>query len=203
MQLFRKIIQFGVPRSGSTLIYNVIKALLPYARVKKVHDLRGVGESLPIVCTYRNPLDVMASLFESQKIELNQASLERQIVLLNLSGIWDAVRVSDQSNTLMLRYENFYCDLAGAVRSVAEFLDVKVTEEKVGRITQKLRLESVVEHTAGLRDFSEVDKKTKFHGNHVSRFRGEPGYHVEVFDSEQIELISRSFYFFMRRFGYC
>ena len=53
-----------------------------------------------------------------------------------------------------------------------------------------------------MNDFSEVDKKTGFHGNHVSRFKGEPGYYAEVFNAEQIDLIERSFYYFMQQFDY-
>ena len=202
MRFIRKTIQFGLPRSGSTLIYNIIKDVVPYARVKKVHDLRRMNRSLPMVCTYRNPLDIMASLFESQKIPLDEASIDHQIVLLNLSGIWDMALVREQSNVLMLKYEDFYSDLHSAVTAVSRFLKVDLSNDRQEEIVDRYQIEVVKKRTDTLGGFSEVDKRTKFHGSHVSRFKGQPGYYTEIFSPEQIATISRSFYFFMQRFGY-
>jgi len=202
MRLFERIVQFGIPRSGSTVVYNIVRELRPWARVKKVHDLRGMDKRLPVICTYRNPLDVMASLFESQRLEATAENLERQIVLLNLQGIWDIFLLKEHPHALLLKYERFAGDLEWAVEQVARFLDVPLPPARRKDIVSRYDLSRIKQATDALGDFSVVDKQTGFHGNHVSRFEGGSGYYRQVFSDEQVEELKRTFDFFLRYWGY-
>ena len=55
------IIQFGPPRSGTTLVYNILKNIFPNRFVETRHYYRNVDRRFPAVVTYRNPLDSIVS----------------------------------------------------------------------------------------------------------------------------------------------
>ena len=60
----KKIIQFGLIRSGSTLIYNILIEIFPENLILKTHNFPSKWQCIqriPIVCTYRDPLDIICS----------------------------------------------------------------------------------------------------------------------------------------------
>ena len=63
------MVQYGPPRSGSTLIYNIMQELFPHKKIFKVHMKRKMCSVLTTVGSYRNPLDSIASSLLRYKIE--------------------------------------------------------------------------------------------------------------------------------------
>ena len=64
----KEIIQFGIMRSGSTLVYNILVDLFPEYSIIKTHKYPGKLKTifkLPVVCTYRDPLAIICSSIKS------------------------------------------------------------------------------------------------------------------------------------------
>ena len=55
------LVQFSPPRSGSTLVYNIMREIFPHKKIFKVHTFRAMCNEMPVVVTYRHPLDCIAS----------------------------------------------------------------------------------------------------------------------------------------------
>ena len=104
------IIQFGPPRSGSTLIYNILKDVFIHKSVETRHTYRNKDRKHPTVVTYRNPLDSIVSSILRYNLEPSMSVLEDQVVEFENNGIWTVHEIKDNKNVLMLKYEEFFND---------------------------------------------------------------------------------------------
>ena len=98
MKILRKrIIQFGMIRSGSTLIYNILKELFPDRRISKTHKYRKNWKDaflkVPIVATYRDPLDIICSSIKTHDDLANREIIKNHIKLLKVNGLEDFVKL--------------------------------------------------------------------------------------------------------------
>lgn len=196
------VIQFGIPRSGSTLVYNLLQEVLPAPHfILKTHALRPKDLDQKIVATYRHPMDVMASVFESHSLEINEAELRKQLFLLSKHGLWDIFELRDRPNALLLRYETFVGDFPYLFDRIAGFFQIDIDRETRDRLSEKYDIKRVKQSIDPNKDFSHKDKRG-FHGKHVSRFDGGSGYYTQVFNEEQIAYLERYFRFFLEELEY-
>lgn len=198
------LVQFSPPRSGSTLVYNVMRELFPGKKIFKVHTFRSMCNELPVVITYRHPLDCIASSIIRYKKEPTAEEIERQIKIFNEQGFKDLVRIKDYHNVLMLKYEEYVHDFEYIFDHFEKFFKIKISPEKRQEITDKYKIENVEKMIKGKGgdSFSDIDKKTQLHGNHISKYKGASNYYEEFFSPAQIKLLKETYQDVLENFGY-
>lgn len=197
-----RIVQFGIPRSGSTLVYNVLREAYPATYVKKTHSLSAKLLRYPIIATYRHPLDVMASLLQCQALEMSDSEIRKQLILLNIQGLWDILSIRDKPGVLLLRYEEFSQNFDFLFDAIESFLDQPIAVATRVRLKDTYSVANVKSRIGDNQDFSKYDKVTQLHGRHISRFDGQPGYYKELFAPQQIAYLQKYLSFFMEEMGY-
>lgn len=53
-----------------------------------------------------------------------------------------------------------------------------------------------------MKTFSEYDKRTEWHGKHISKYRGAPYYYKEFFRADQISHLENVYKDFLEAFHY-
>lgn len=197
-----RIIQFGIPRSGSTLVYNVLREAFPARHIKKTHSLNAKLLKHPIIATYRHPLDVMASILQCQALEASDAEIRKQLIILNRTGLWDILSIRDQPGVLLLRYEDFFGDFDFLFNAIEAFLNLPITAEMREHLRNTYNIQNVKSRIGEDADFSQYDKTTQLHGRHISKFDGQSGYHKEFFSPKQAAYLKRHLSFFIEEMGY-
>ena len=197
------IVQYGPPRSGSTLVYNILTELFPGKKIFKVHMLRKMCSVLNTVGTYRNPLDSIASSLLVHGIDHpSDDDVKRHVSTFISSGFNQITQTLESQNTVMLKYEDFMCDYNVIFNAIEGLFSIDVTENKRSSLKEKYGIKAVERKIEDLNGFAETDKKTKLHGNHISKHKGQGGYYKEVFSDRQIQIILNEFGETMEKLGY-
>lgn len=198
----RHILQFSPPRSGSTLVYNILRELFPRHRIEKCHTLYGRNLASPIVATYRNPVDIVASLLLVSNSSMTDANIREQCILLNTQGIWDLLTIRNRSNLLLLRYEDFVDNFDVLFNGIENYFQIEIPHEKRKELSAKYNRKSVQAIAERYDDFSQYDSNTQFHGRHISRYNGAPNFASQVLSDEQWNNVARYFSLFMEEMNY-
>lgn len=198
----KHILQFSPPRSGSTLVYNILREVFPHHQIEKCHTLVGRNLASPIVATYRNPVDSVASLLMCEDIAVTDSAIRNKALLLNREGIWDLLSIRQLPNLLLLRYEDFVEDYGALFDAIERFFETSIPAEQRQSIEKKYNQEAVQAITNQFADFSRYDAATQFHGRHISPFKGAPNCGNQLFSAEQASRVACYFSFFMEEMGY-
>ena len=197
----RYIIQFSPIRTGSTLIYNVIRECLPDKRIKKAHTFDKCFERLAVVSTIRHPLDCIASVLRVKSAQADDKSIDQAVADFDTSGVNDLIKITELPNTLIFKYESFTKDLNPVFDSLESKFQIEISYETRERIVRTYSVQEMAKTSRALGEFSNWDPVTKVHGNHISATLGEPGLHKEVFTQDQIEKLKGHYRGIMKRFG--
>ena len=117
----KKIIQWSPPRSGSTLVWQILDNLFEdpdYKKnkwiypniVQKTHTLDFsllYNNNYHIFVTMRNPIDCMVSYMIVNKLKFNKEELDKNITLY-LQYFNLAKMIKNSNNSTFLRYDQFY-----------------------------------------------------------------------------------------------
>lgn len=202
----RKIIQFGPPRTGSTLVWNSLRAVFPGERIPKLHSLDFYRKSClnpsKIVCTVRNPLDALVSSIRRYGLEPTPEVVARQIAEFRANGMDDVLAIAERSGTLLLRYEEFVRDFDVLFDELGRFFGVKIAEETRRAFSAEFDVREVKRKSDELGAFANFDHGDHIHGRHVSDGLGSPGQHAGFLGENEREEILRAFRPFCERFGY-
>ena len=195
MKILRKrIIQFGMIRSGSTLIYNILKELFPDRRISKTHKYRKNWKDaflkVPIVATYRDPLDIICSSIKTHDDLANREIIKNHIKLLKVNGLDDFVKLDKRyKNKLNLKYEKFYNNFDYVFNKLEDFLDIKISSSLRIKIENKLSIQKVKEKIKEFKTFNEFDKNSHWHGNHISDNDGRIKSYLNYFSEDDIKYL--------------
>lgn len=196
------IIQFSAPRSGSTLIYNVLRDIFPESIIRKQHNLNMDDLSFPVVATCRHPLDSIASSIQRYELTPTNDVIEQQIIEFKENGLLDLISISHLPNVLLLRYEDFVDDFEKIFIEVEKFFDVRIPLEKKHKISTEYQIECVENAVEKMGSFEEYDKVTFWHGKHISSYKGRPYYYMEYFQKDQITYLKNVYKEFLQEFKY-
>jgi hypothetical protein len=198
----RHILQFSLPRSGSTLVYNLTREILPGYTLEKCHTLDRRQLDTTIISTYRNPVDIVASFLLCENHVITDANLRKQSLTLHQQGLCDLLGLRGRDNLVLLRYESFVNGFAPIFDAVSQRFGIEILPAQRQALTQKYSRESVSALTEKFSDFSCYDRTTQFHGRNISRFGGEPSFSAQVFSREQWEQVASYFTLFMLEMDY-
>ena len=197
------IIQFSPIRSGSTLIYNMVRLLLPNKRIYKRHKLEEIpSKSKKYVITYRNPIDCLASSMKRFNLEVNDKNIKYHLDQIKVNGLDDLISVFEMDEYLKLKYEQFYSNFDYAFDALEEYFELRFEAELREKIYIEYSTDKVISKTSSMKDFSEYDKKNFFHGNHVSSSKGKPNSYQEYFNINQLNYIEKDLREYSRILGY-
>lgn len=177
----KNISQFSPIRSGSTLVYNILRE---FFNVKKSHNI-SIKDNNYYVITYRHPYNsIISSLLRNNKI-INVSNINDEVKEYLKNGGNDLLK-NDllKKNVLLLKYEQFFNDYNVIYDELEGFLNIKIHESKRLQITKKYNVNSVKEIIKKYKTFAEYDKKTHLHGKHISKYNGETNYKELLSDKE-------------------
>lgn len=218
----------GMHRSGSTLVWQITRQLLdgrpglrnprgiptsefPVAAADP-HDLllakahyRSVvpasdfpDEGALYIYTYRDVRDVVASLFRKGAMSAPRRGGDesRAIARRELRGdsFWRQRRV-----VWIGRYEHFRDDVPGLVRSLADFLGVSVTPERVAEIVDWVSIDRQRERVIRYRD-EGIDPDTRITEQHITD--GREGAWRDTLTIAELEAVEQAGARWLVRHGY-
>lgn len=204
--LFSPVIQFSLPRTGSTVVWNALRAMLPGTKVPKRHDLSFLSRSpfcrSKIVCTVRHPADIICSMLGVSELEPTPEAVAGKIRELRDHGLPDLLAIRHRPGTLFLRYEEFYEDFDALFDRLGDFLGVEADAQTRAEFRERFDIRKVRERSESLGGFGNFDTTDHIHGRHVSEHSGRPGYHTGVLDEALIRLIRSELKEIHDEFGY-
>lgn len=198
----RQIIQFSPVRTGSTLVYNILRECLPGKTIDKSHTYSKHYEKLPIIATVRHPMDSVASLLQVAEREATGENFRWAVDMLTREGGADIEKLKNHPKLLLLRYEEFYANYEGMFDALEKFFCIEIPRWQRDSISSRHGLEQARRTASQFSSFSKHDPVTKIHGNHISAFGGRPFYHQEFFNEEQLRRLAPLCADLMKSFGY-
>lgn len=176
----KTVIIFSAGRTGSTLIFQVLKSL--FSEVIKAHDLQmknGLFDSgLDCIVTTRDCVD--SYLSKLRVVESNGCEKHFLKNIQNKNYLYsniiqykkelDYVRYvlkNYKGKILELEYEKFYDDYDYIFSNLESFFNITIDSKDRSRITLKTSRESNKTIQKKFCNFSEHDTESHIHGNHI------------------------------------
>lgn len=192
-----KIIRFGPPRTGTTLIYNLLKEIFPEKRIINSHYLVEDDKySYPIVISYRDPRDILVSLIRiSFNGQISQDTIDKCINKYKLMRpLHQVLKMHKNSNVLFLLYKKFHKDFDYIFDRFEDFFDIKIEVKKREELKEKYDVTKMKKIADTMKSFDEYDKnETLIHGKHISDKLGSTGQYKDIFNEELQEYINIKF----------
>lgn len=164
------VIQFSPIRSGSTLVYNILKEL--FNSVSKQHNY-GFTQNEKVVVTIRHPYNSIISSILRLNEEINDETLKKHTEDYLKNGGKDVLDLDEnQQNICLLKYENFNKNYDYIFSELENKFLISIDTEVKNKINTNLSIENVIKLSQSFNDFSEYDINTHIHGNHISKNRG-------------------------------
>ena len=202
----KEIIQFGIMRSGSTLVYNILVDLFPEYSIIKTHKYPGKLKTifkLPVVCTYRDPLAIICSSIKSYKQKPSFEVINQHIKRLDNNGFNDFIKLENSyKNKINLQYEKFFYDMDYIFDELQKFFQIKIKQDKRIELKNKFSIAKVKEKIRDMKSFEEYDSKTKYHGLHISDTDGAVDSYLQFFDEKDLNYLRINFKEFRNKYLY-
>ena len=198
----KKIIQYSPPRTGSTLVYNILRELFSHCKIQKTHNYEDKFDAYPVVVTYRHPLDSIASSIQRYGRTPSDEEIRAQIREFDKTGIGDILKIRNQSNVLMLKYEEFYNRYDYIYDLLEKFFSIKIPADERKRLSDGYNMDAVKQMTQNFDDFRGYNKVTQLHGRHISEHKGETYYYKSYFSPAQIEYLKNVYKDILDAFDY-
>ncbi|MDP6426078.1 MAG: hypothetical protein QF443_03730 [Dehalococcoidia bacterium] len=177
-----KVKLYGVPRSGGTLVYNIIREVFPDLEIKpQTHTY--FQDSVKAVVTYR---DFRDSVISTWRVSLGFDEQDYKVIA-KYRWLIDTIdgykrQVSDNLNrfrnewsendVLFIKYENWFNNYDFLFERLEIFFDVKINSSERKILKKKYSRREVKKKIKQFKSFDEYDKKDHFHGYHI--YSGHP-----------------------------
>lgn len=181
-----KAFNFGPPKTGETLLANLIKEILPNHTVHTSHHWEKYREER-VVVTYRDPRDVLCSLIRNGDIDLSYWGDGFRVKLrqsfIDLLRVWEG----GSDGVLFLCYEKFYNNFDYIFDRLENFYSITIDKIKREEMKNKYDIKKSTKIYEHLQTFDYLKNTT--HGKHISPSFGSPGqwkicipveYHSEI-----------------------
>jgi len=192
---------YGVPRSGSTLIYQIVSSLYQEG-VAKVHRY----SDLPVktVASYRDFRDVVVSRWrvgDPQNRFRKMTGSEVEMFANRILGqVKELDRYAERPDVCLLRYEEFFRKPELIFSALQSRFGIVVPPAQQNRLIKKFSLAANRRIAERLKTFQDVDPKTEIHGQHI--YRGEVGGWREFVDDQGAGRLQQLFKPALVRYGY-
>jgi hypothetical protein len=172
-------------RSGGTLIYNIMREILPHECIDQAHEFdsriaRGCANgTYKVIYSHRDFRDVMVSRAKCNYYdkEGNRVFDESKCDMLTEDGFEKFASTARQwlrvKNILIIPYHKLINDKITCIKEIAEYLEVSIPEERCVQIAEKFSMENMlakqkwVETTYGKSFVDHMDTETHIHADHI------------------------------------
>lgn len=179
---YKEIIQFSPIRTGSTLVYNIVKNIL--GNVTKTHGHKNESDNLYVV-TIRHPYNSIISKAMVFKEEINLDTIKKYAkIYLDNGGRIIADDDFDKPNVILLYYEDFFLDTNLIIKKLEEKINIKIDEEIKIKLVEEFNITNMEIISNSYDNFDFYDKETHIHGNHISKYKGLTDYTNILGDEE-------------------
>ena len=185
------IIQFSPIRSGSTLVYNYLLEL-GYKPTKN-HKYTYNNKNQYII-TIRHPYNSIISSILRYEQDINVTTIENQINEYLRYGGEDLITNNFTGNNhCILFYENFLNNHDLILNKLELFFNKTFKSELKQKIKCNLEINNVKSTIIknGYTKFSSLDRKTHFHGKHISKFNGEIDY-KKILNKDELNVLEKN-----------
>lgn len=159
---------FGIPRSGSTLVYQLISGC--YAEgVAKTHQY--CDHRVKTLVSFRDFRDAVVSLWRRSNPRNSQRQMREseidEFATLCLQRVKALDRYFERDDICRLRYEDFVGDSGLIFSLAAKAFGIVFDPQKVCELVDKYSLAKNRQIADRLKNFHDVDETTLIHGNHI------------------------------------
>lgn len=216
---YQKILVYSPYRTGSTIVFNVLRFLfedsdflcqkIPWGHNKsivgKTHNLGYIDPSAIIFCTIRNPEDACFSRYrvmnpgKFQKVNEKALDIAVQDYLTQMKWMHDLLQKRFH-NVVLLKYENFDSKLEVIFDKVENLFNIEICEMDRALMEEAFSKENVALFTKKFENFKKSDNLTLFHGAHIEG--DEFSKEEKAFISEEIRKRLSGKCSFLEQYGY-
>ncbi len=180
------VIQFSPIRSGSTLVFNIIKNI--FLKTQKNHSFNYQNNILYFI-SIRHPYNSIISSALRYNEELNKNNIEKYInEYLKNGGKVLANENLNRDNIILFYYEEFVDDINYIFNIIENKFDINLSIKLKNRLIEELNINNITKISEKYKDFNEYDKNTHIHGNHISKYKGKTDY-KELLNEELINIL--------------
>lgn len=193
------ILQYSIGRSGSTMIWQILKKLCePTYKIIKCHPQQMVefeNSTHPIIITQRDPRDSILSYIRishfGKNTELFESGLNLDILKSNIN-IWKNLEnnlrhyVNNyKGSSIILRYENFYNDYDYIFNELGKLIDLDdLSDSFKQQIIDSTNINKNKKHQEKFgTDFTKHSDDTGIHGGHIKH--PQPKLYERILNSEE------------------
>lgn len=194
--LMANVLQYSMPRTGSTLIRRILYSVFPDLEQPSQHPpFKQYCHEDTLVISCRHPLDVLLSLIRVdgsgcpyEMGRLANGTIKNYLTNLELQyDYYFKDLKKHRGNKLKLKYEKFWNNYDYVFDNFETFFGIKIDKHKRNSIAEECGIENSKKIQAKLKNFDCVDNKTKIHGNHI--VTPEPFGYRKVLTGDQIDLL--------------
>ena len=197
--LMRNVLQYSMPRTGSTLIRRILYGVFPELEQPSQHPplvSDGLGD---LIISCRHPLDVLVSIIRINGADTKRISDDTLDHYLPQLESQYRVYFNDLLNfkgyKLKLKYEKFWNNYDYIFDELERFFNnrltfaipVKISKEKRSNIKKICGIKNTKKIQDTLDCFDNVDEKTKIHGSHIAT--PEPYNYKKILTDTQIKFL--------------
>lgn len=202
-----KIVQHAMPRSGSTLVLQVLLRLFDEEDIKYTHDFIETDKDL--IITYRDFKDVLASHWRIWYAKLDVDKIINKPTYKEIKNMIGTVknRVSTLNKysknykgydrVLWLKYEDFFDNYDFLFEKLEAFFSMRISEEKRKQIIEETNLELKKKQQKKIpikktdRIFDNYEDEKDIHANHIHpTIKPVKGYWKKVIPEEFHQMIN-------------
>lgn len=169
----------GIPRSGSTLIWQILQALFPNDFVVKTHPDIWMNDGSFLIASIRSPHDVVASLLRvrlSREGRNKICSEDVDAVIKRMIISFDRLKELLKGPHILFRYEQFYNNHSIIYNVIENIYSIKINNNMRERINDQFNWKSNKKRADKLNNFNEIGE-AQIHGDHIGHVH--PGYWCE------------------------
>lgn len=216
------IIQFGIPRSGTTVIWQILYEIFPSYNIIKTHSFKKTN--FKSVVTVRDFRDILVSQYmtdrekkcKMQCLDLNKKKFKNKEIELPIFSKIIIKKYSTRiekeekllqkylmtygDDCLCLRYEDFFENFTYIFNNFEKFFDIKINKKQREEIRNKCSLKSNKKISNMLEDFNQWDINTLLHGHHI--INGIPGNWKTVIPSYLHNYLNRNLSKLLKKWRY-
>ena len=182
---YKNIVQFSPVRSGSTLVYNILKGYELDVPIIKDHNFSYSSKNV-YVTTIRHPFDSIISYCLKDNLPLSCQNLSQSAQDYLLYGGSALLSPSiAKSNVLLLYYQRFVSDFDYVFDSLDKFLNISIPSQLRTALKKELHIDRVESFTKRFKNFKTYDLSTHWHGNHISPYKGKTDFN-KILDKKQL-----------------
>ncbi|MEX0961460.1 MAG: hypothetical protein WDZ28_01220 [Simkaniaceae bacterium] len=179
----QRILLLTPPRTGSTLIYNVLTYLfedINFSHLSRNFDQKIVVKSHRervalenydcfFISTKRSPLDMFHSISRASCTPINKQNIKKLERISNAKPIYDYLSKKPHYKVLFLTYEKFVDDIDYLFDKLEYFFSIEISHEMRKKIKQMFSKEEMLKIQNRYENFSQYDLVTGIHGDHIDK----------------------------------